>query len=109
MDKKIAKEWADALRSGKYKQGIGYLNRKKTFCCLGVLCEILNVPRYVSDEDRPFVRYGTAADSTGFVVPLYITKRIALSYEIQSQLAVMNDCGDTFETIAAFIEKEFLP
>lgn len=41
MKKKIAKMWADALRSGDYKQGIGRLrNEHNHFCCLGVLCNL---------------------------------------------------------------------
>ena len=35
-----AKLWLKALRSGKYKQGRGYLNKDSTCCCLGVLCEV---------------------------------------------------------------------
>lgn len=37
MDSKIKEQWVAALRSGKYKQGTGYLNRDGKFCCLGVL------------------------------------------------------------------------
>lgn len=41
MDPEIRTRWATALRSGKYKQGRGYLQRADdTFCCLGVLCQL---------------------------------------------------------------------
>ena len=44
MDQNIKKQWVEALRSGKYKQGRGCLRvRYKTidkFCCLGVLCDL---------------------------------------------------------------------
>jgi hypothetical protein len=42
MKPEIAKQWVEALRSGKYKQGKQRLCNLKdnTFCCLGVLCEI---------------------------------------------------------------------
>lgn len=45
MKKDIAMKWVNALRSGKYKQGAGQLfnSKNKTHCCLGVLCDILNV------------------------------------------------------------------
>jgi hypothetical protein len=47
MKKEIAKKWVKALRSGKYKQGKGYLKQFTTkneprHCCLGVLCELYN-------------------------------------------------------------------
>lgn len=34
--------WVNALRSGKYTQGVGCLHdfNKNTFCCLGVACEV---------------------------------------------------------------------
>ena len=42
MKQEIAQQWTQALRSGQYEQGTGYLNLKnKYFCCLGVLCETL--------------------------------------------------------------------
>lgn len=35
------KTWIEALRSGKYKQTQGRLERDNKFCCLGVACEVL--------------------------------------------------------------------
>ena len=32
--------WIKALRSGKYKQGVGELHNDGRFCCLGVLCDL---------------------------------------------------------------------
>lgn len=43
MDADIKKKWIEALRSGKYKQGIGFLNNNGKYCCLGVLCEAMGV------------------------------------------------------------------
>ena len=39
--KEKIKLWVDALKSGNYKQGISYLNKKNKFCCLGVLCDVV--------------------------------------------------------------------
>ena len=33
-------KWLVALRSGDYKQGIGYLRKGDKYCCLGVAAEI---------------------------------------------------------------------
>jgi hypothetical protein len=36
-------KWVDALRSGKYKQGVNSLKREDgSFCCLGVLQDVLD-------------------------------------------------------------------
>lgn len=40
MKPEIKKRWIEALRSGKYNQGRGYLCKDDSFCCLGVLCEL---------------------------------------------------------------------
>ena len=37
-------KWVEALRSGKYKQGKGYLDEGGEYCCLGVACKIFNIP-----------------------------------------------------------------
>lgn len=40
MDSEVKQLWIDALRSGKYKQGLGKLRDSNNFCCLGVLCDL---------------------------------------------------------------------
>lgn len=41
MNQEIKKQWVEALRSGKYKQGKFKLKRNDQYCCLGVLCDIV--------------------------------------------------------------------
>lgn len=37
----VVNQWADALESGRYRQGRSYLrDENDCFCCLGVLCEL---------------------------------------------------------------------
>lgn len=36
MTKKVKTTWLKALRSGKYKQGEGFLKFNNEYCCLGV-------------------------------------------------------------------------
>lgn len=44
MDPAIKALWVNALRSGEYQQGYGYLKTvyqgETRFCCLGVLCDL---------------------------------------------------------------------
>lgn len=44
MKKKIAEKWVAALRNGNYKQTTYtyYQEEDNSYCCLGVLCELLN-------------------------------------------------------------------
>ena len=43
MNQEIKQKWVDALRSGKYEQGRGFLRVGDKFCCLGVLCDLYMV------------------------------------------------------------------
>ena len=66
MKKEIAMEWADALESGKYKQGHSYLCRDDRFCCLGVLAELAtekNICKKTTKDD--IVHY----DGNGGLLP----------------------------------------
>lgn len=43
MNERIKDLWIKALRSGKYEQGVGYLQTLDgKYCCLGVLCDIMD-------------------------------------------------------------------
>jgi len=46
--KEIVRAWIKALESGEYKQERGYLcqvrGSKRSYCCLGVLCDITHIP-----------------------------------------------------------------
>lgn len=40
MNTEVKEKWVAALRSGGYTQGYESLKFEKTFCCLGVLCDL---------------------------------------------------------------------
>lgn len=42
MNFKLKDKWVTALRSGKYEQGSGRLRNGDKFCCLGVLCDVID-------------------------------------------------------------------
>lgn len=55
--KRNRKAWLEALRSGKFKQTKGKLrSRNGAYCCLGVACEVLEVPRVWDSREY---QYGT--------------------------------------------------
>jgi hypothetical protein len=79
MRPEIRDRWADALESGRFKQGTDYLHaivrypeRKDTFCCLGVLCELAVedgiVERTDTDSGR-YYRYGSRGMSSTVDLP----------------------------------------
>lgn len=52
-------EWVAALRSGKYQQGREYLHNRETntYCCLGVVCDILTQHGILSTKDSESTGY----------------------------------------------------
>lgn len=120
-------QWISALRSGKYKQGAGALrNSKDEFCCLGVACDIAEIPdktwgdlgEEVGEPYRYFqigakagmmslcheeVReYFGFSDPRGFPIWIY-HEGIQLSEQVF--LTDLNDTLEaTFEEIATIIE-----
>lgn len=105
MDPELKAKWVAALRSGEYKQGTGRL-RKPTadgqrFCCLGVLCEVVGIPR-LDDRDGGTAGYKCGLSGSDCLLPMRVPGVDAYS---QGKLASMNDGGSTFYTIADYIEE----
>lgn len=110
LNKKFAKKWINALRSGKFKQCSGELKKHKTseYCCLGVACAIAGInkpllngvglPTELTDKQQktlpPFFR----EESNG-------GNKDCLGY--MSELADLNDNGKSFKYIADMLERKF--
>ncbi len=112
------KKWTDALRSGRYAQGINYLCRNGSYCCLGVLCELQGRPRRPARSDGVVVFDGQAQSLDGINpvtkalrsagdLPRGVLCRIdGLSNEFTDagSLAEFNDAKVSFNDIATIIE-----
>ena len=92
---KRVRQWARALRSGKYAQGNGYLRSKADvdeFCCLGVACDLLDPTGWSSNyEGTSFYQHSHGSnellDSTGRL-------KLRLSKSGQQILTTLNDGRD---------------
>ena len=100
MKKTFKKQWVEALRSGKFRQGAGALYEDRTYCCLGVLCKVSGMDarsiRKVTDPDED----GTTNSTLG----PELLKKFGLTDEEQCHLAEMNDDGKSFKVIADHID-----
>ena len=98
MDAKLKAKWVKALRSGRYKQGEGYLKDGDTYCCLGVLCRVQGVD--------PELASATGTLSTSQLKPAFSG---GLPLARTAALANMNDGNlvrqHSFREIADYIEK----
>ncbi len=97
MNAKSRDEWVGALRSGKYKQGRGYLRYQDRYCCLGVLAEIQGLFISEPDEEGVYTVGGNRSLLPDTLIPL----------QVQNVLANMNDHGCSFDSISTYIEGGF--
>lgn len=104
------KKWIEALRSGQYQQGAGSLNREGRFCCLGVLCDLIDPNAWVSGfgahtrGDAPKAFHYRMGLYHGYPPP-EVCESAGLDFKEARRLANMNDKGATFEEIAQDIER----
>lgn len=73
----VKKKWTEALRSGKYDQGVGQLRDKHdNYCCLGVLCQVAAeegvIPPAKVQVGSPDYFYGGEGDDRSGVLPLAV-------------------------------------
>lgn len=119
MKADVKERWVAALRSGKYKQGVGFLTAEDSFCCLGVLCDLALLDGVISDvtvdADKAVVYYDDEAglppesvmlwaglDDANPVVT-FLGKRICLS-ELNDGVGL--DDPQPFSIVAAEIEAQ---
>lgn len=96
MDPEIKQKWLAALRSGEFAQANGALRKGETFCCLGVLCSVIDPEKWEFDEFY---------DGKDLSLTSENLNRVGLTRYAESALANMNDNGQSFPEIADYIEK----
>lgn len=99
MKKSVAINWINALRSGKYRQGKGFLCRKGKYCCLGVLNELYPELDLAGDHCKVLLNYKRIGlfGGHGWLEDAY-----------GESLAGLNDTGYTFDEIADIIQIEYV-
>ena len=113
------KTWIEALRSGKYQQGVGQLkalSEEGTFqyCCLGVACEIFKETLNLTEEEEN--RGISSFNGKSSVPPVEIVSLLGLHNEYGdvkkelfrgTALVSLNDeLQLSFEEIAEVLEKQ---
>lgn len=107
MNSEWKQKWVEALRSGEYKQGkYGLRSADDAFCCLGVLCDLIEPTRWQLDKDRAQYTNGYAANEHAVgILPDDISSALGLDRGEQAVLGTMNDTGNSFNDIADWIEE----
>jgi hypothetical protein len=108
MNSEIKQKWVAALRSGNYKQGTSFLrDAGDYFCCLGVLCDIEQVPCKSTEEDYAFeYKFEDARTSLYSTLSVGFSNKMGLSSNNLDDLVDLNDNKRlSFSEIADYIEK----
>lgn len=105
LNKEFIQKWIEALRSGRYDQGRGALNRDNKFCCLGVVCDISDLGQWESPEDGFTIEYVVGINRDAAKLPISVMGLIGIDRAIQSHLIQMNDSGMSFKEIADYLEE----
>jgi hypothetical protein len=100
-------KWIEALRSDEYSQGQGNLkvancgpDEAADFCCLGVLCDLVDSNRWTEKSEGYFTFEGHSD-----FPPQEILDLVDLTKTQAQELATFNDDdGYRFEDIANFLE-----
>ena len=118
MKKEVKDKWLEALRSGKYKQGRGFLKQELLteegfcYCVLGVLCEVIKEEVGLTEETRGSVRRfdGLTASlpkQAQLYTGLYSQLPQVRHKQRKVSIASLNDIGMPFSELADIIEKQF--
>jgi hypothetical protein len=113
MNKKIAKKWVKALRSGNYKKSTGglcqiYKNGNRSYCCLGVLTDLYNKENSDTNTEQSLWGGYLSYTVVDWAEMNSINGHISGGHYFGNTLASLNDCGRnkrSFKRIADIIEK----
>ncbi len=102
-------KWIDALRSGKYEQGRGSLHPGDKYCCLGVICDVIDPTGWQAlDKFTSIMRYYGVRehkyDGNEAKLTRNIREQIGLRGSDMEILIDMNDERVDFITIAKWIK-----
>ena len=110
MKEQVKELWTKALRSGEYKQGQGSLNCNGKFCCLGVLTD-LYIKAMGSEWESRLIGEGFTFGGHSAVLSENVAKWSGMKTSTGlfngGTLAILNDIGSSFESIADVIEKNY--
>ena len=98
LTKKSVRQWLSALKSGEYEQRQASLHYRNTYCCLGVLCKLNNIPmKQITSVDG-----NTNKDAYHWIA----NKLRSIGFTDLGILSGKNDDGWSFKEIADFIEEK---
>ncbi|HEV8263241.1 MAG TPA: hypothetical protein VGQ19_21085 [Burkholderiales bacterium] len=103
MDTEVKRKWIEALRSGRYQQTQKALRNDDGYCCLGVLCDLVDPAGW---SPSTIIRGEMNHDGETGMPSDKLTDSIDLEWGKAEALAELNDKGKSFAEIADYIERK---
>lgn len=104
----VLDQWIEALESGEYKQCRFTMKRDDRYCCLGVLCDILEPDAWGGfDPDRARSHEGNVSLPGSSIAQKVFGLKAAMTTRpvgVDVSIDELNDTGSSFEEIAQIIE-----
>lgn len=107
MKAQVKADWLAALRSGDYKQTQGRLRRDEGFCCMGVLCDVIDPSKWRHELHELFSNHATWSYGDLALFPsVSVLPPVEILFNHRNVLSCMNDTkGLSFTEIADWIEQ----
>lgn len=122
VDMDLVTRWIEALESGEYQQGQGYLRSNDGFCCLGVVCDLVDPKRWTDDGHKDADLEGIQNwEGEDQILPTDVAAKVGLSqyggigdgsnwgYDelARENLTDLNDDGASFTDIAGLLREHY--
>lgn len=117
MNQEIKQKWVTALRSGNYKQTKTMLHAASGYCCLGVLCDIIDPSKWVEKDGDTMAWYSyegwvgllpqSIQEAANIPSNGVLKEEVSFNGKTHYNLVSLNDAGMDFLGIADVIEKQF--
>jgi hypothetical protein len=90
MNKELKERWVAALRSGDYPQTQNELCNSEGYCCLGVLCDIVDNTKWKNSEDG-VISYDFGDSQHNEFPAIRWLVNVSLGYVTAQYLSTLND------------------
>lgn len=111
MKRSLLNKWIERLEDPNTMQGKGGLRTLHGFCCLGVLCDIVDPTGWNKDQWGWFFNYKQNITIRGFLPPILAQENgmepIGISSgSREAALSTLNDGNYTFQEIAKILREK---
>jgi hypothetical protein len=101
MNTEVKAKWLAALRDGSYRQAMGKLHASGGYCCLGVLCDLVDNTKWEDNPTTGCKEY----DRKIYMPPQPLLEQVGLHEDVTDRVSKMNDDGSSFAEIADYLER----